>query len=229
MNLAGGGGEQVFAADDVGDALLVIVDDNGELVGPELVGAAEDEVADGGSEIFTLGAEAAIVPEDGAIGHTHALTARDAARRKAMATGAGVEFAIAQFTAGAGAAINGIAQAYEGGGVGCVALALVEHGAVPMQTVSFEATEDAIGGAGYGARPVNIFYADEPFAAGAAGIEIAGDGGDETAEVEVTGGGGREASAVNGANLHCALLSLAILEIQLCWLGCQTAVPSLRA
>ena len=44
--LAGGVGQVVVAADDVGDAHVVVVDDHGEHVGRRAVGAQDDEIVE---------------------------------------------------------------------------------------------------------------------------------------------------------------------------------------
>ena len=46
LRLAGGVGQMVVAADDVGDAHVVVVDDDGEHVGRRAVGAQQDEVVE---------------------------------------------------------------------------------------------------------------------------------------------------------------------------------------
>jgi len=194
--LAGGGGEEVSAADDVGDELGGIVDDDGELVGPEAIGAFQDKVAGGVGEIFGLGAEPPVVPLNFAIGDAEAAAAGWAAGGEAEAAGAGVEFTRTEFGTGAAAGVDLVAELGQGSGVGFVSLALVEDGSVPNEAIGLEGAEDTIGGAGDGAWRVKVLDADEPLAASAPGVEIAGGGGDEAAEVEVAGGRGGEASAV---------------------------------
>jgi len=166
------------------------------LVGPEAVGAFQGKVAGGVGEVFNLIAEAPVVPVDFTVGDPEAAAAGWAAGSEAVAAGAGIEVASPEFTAGAAAGVDLIAELGKRGGVGFVALALVEDGAVPNEAIGLKGAEDAIGGAGDGAWRVKVLNADEPLAAGAAGVEIAGGGGDEAAEVEVPGGRGGEASAV---------------------------------
>lgn len=45
-DLLGGGVEQVAAPDDMGDSLLLVIDHNGQLIGEESIGPADDEVSD---------------------------------------------------------------------------------------------------------------------------------------------------------------------------------------
>ena len=55
------GEEDIFAADDLGNAHTDIVDDHGELVGPHAVGAAQGEVAAAAFQGNMLGAEDEVV------------------------------------------------------------------------------------------------------------------------------------------------------------------------
>jgi len=49
---------QVFATHDVADALVSVVDDHGQLIGPEAVGAPQHEVAHGLRDVLLLGPQA---------------------------------------------------------------------------------------------------------------------------------------------------------------------------
>lgn len=67
---------------------------------------------------------------------------------------------------------------------------------MPVEAESFEGAENGIGGARYATRGVDVFHADEPLALVRLGIEVAGDGGDERAEMEGTRGRWREAAYI---------------------------------
>src|SRR6185369_16692780 len=56
--------EQVGAAHDIGDSLKCIIDDDGELVGEQAVGALDDEIADIAIETLLLSALEAIGERD---------------------------------------------------------------------------------------------------------------------------------------------------------------------
>ena len=66
LGLARGVGQVIVAADDVGDAHVVVVDDDGEHVGRIAVGAQEDEIV----EVLVLPDDAALdlVVDDGLAG-----------------------------------------------------------------------------------------------------------------------------------------------------------------
>ena len=61
-DLARGVVGQVFAAHHIGDALLAIVDDHGQLVGPEPVRSAQHKVAHAGKQVLLLGAQTLVLP-----------------------------------------------------------------------------------------------------------------------------------------------------------------------
>lgn len=70
-DLARRGLEQVDAADDLGDALCRIVDDDSQLIGKLPVGAQEYEVANGALEVLPDVALHAIIKGDLAVGDAH--------------------------------------------------------------------------------------------------------------------------------------------------------------
>jgi len=65
--------------------------------------------------------------------------------------------------------------------------ALIEHRTVPIETKSFERLEDEAVRSWYGAGRVDVLHADEPGSVVSAGVEVAGHGGYERAEVEGAG------------------------------------------
>lgn len=203
-DLAGGVVEEVGAADDVGDALIGIVNDDGELVGEVAVGAEEDEVADLVRDVLGEGAVGAVVEGDGNGRNEKAPGAGLAARGDAGAAGAGIR-GVADLLAGAGAGVGEAVagEAVEGVSVEVFATALIDDLFVGGEAVAIEGAEDGGGPLGAAARLVNVLNADEPGAAVGTGVEPGGYCGDERAHVERPGGGGRETASV-----HSFLFSL---------------------
>ncbi len=130
-DLARRGIEQVGATDDVGDALVGIVDHHRQLVCPETVGAKQDKVADFSRHVLPHRTLQAIDEADcAAIRHAQAerrlrawrcghAASMDAALRGQRAA-----------AAGAGKGQPRVEQALEGGPVQVVAVALPDHGPV---------------------------------------------------------------------------------------------------
>lgn len=205
--LAGGGGEQVRAADDVGDGLGVVIDDDGELVGPDAIGAEEDEVAGGFREVGGVRTLETVGKREGGIGDADAPGGGLGGIGGRVAAGAGVggfeaggsvgggEF---EGFAGTGAGVEKGLELGEGVLVGGGAGGLVEDGFLPGEAEVGESGEDIRGPLGAAARAIGIFHADEPGALVGAGIKVTGGCGDKGAEVEGTGGGRGETAAVHG-------------------------------
>jgi len=183
QDLARRGIEQVRASDYVGDLLPCIVDDDGELVGPDTVGAKEGEaIAFRYAESDRAG---------GAAGWEYGLTGADGVFARAAAS-----VGLAELT-----------EAVKGGLIGIESRGLVYDAAVPCERTSFEAAQDFVRRAVDSARDVDVLDSHEPFAAVRPGVEVAGERGDERALVERAGGGGREASAI--ARQVCSVASAA--------------------
>jgi hypothetical protein len=82
--------------------------------------------------------------------------------------------------------------------IGSVTLALSDYGLIPLKTECGERRDDLVGAAGHLARWIEIFDSQQPFAAGATRIEIAGGRCDERPEVQWAGGRWRESPAIVG-------------------------------
>jgi hypothetical protein len=174
---------QVLAAHDVGDALLGVVDDDGELVGPQAVGALQHEVADVGFEILGLRAQAPVLP-----GHAAVDAKAPGAHGPAMgaeAAGARVdEFAMpgprpcggSDLGARASAAIGVAAgnQAVQRGLVEVATAGLPDGRLVRHEAQRRELAEDDLVHARRAARAVDVLDAHQPLAAVGAGVQPAG-------------------------------------------------------
>lgn len=194
--------EEIGAADDVGDALSGIVDDDGELVGEIAVGAEEDEVACVAGDVLSEGAAGAVVEGDGAGRDEKAPGAGQAAGWEAGAAGAGIGTVAGSF-AGAGAGVDEAVsnEAIEGVAIEVFAAALEDDLFVGVEAEAGEGAEDGGGPLGAAAGLVDIFEADEPGAGVGAGVEPGGDGGDEGSHVQRPGGRGRESAAIHSIPL----------------------------
>ena len=190
-DLARGGHEQILPAHDVGDALFGVVGHHGELVGPQAVGAQEDEIADVAGEVLYITADDAVGEGDGFIGHAQPPGGHSAGgfgrRGGEPCTGAVVNEAVhalprlgmplfAAAIAGVGEAA--LLQAVQGGAVEMVAAALVGHFAVPFKAECFEGAQDMGGSTGHFARRVEIFHPHQPAPARRPGICIGSQGGE---------------------------------------------------
>ncbi len=209
-------GQQVGAAHDVADALRRVVDHHRELIGEHAVGALDDEIADVALEALLLSALQAVVKADRLRVHAQPPGRRAGWRRGGAAAGAridalagGAERRARQLPPGAGAGEHQAAlhELVECRLVELAALALVDDRAVPLEAMGFE------GGANVGtdmaaaARRVDVLDAQQPFAAGGAGVAAARQRGDERAEMQRPGRRGREAAAVTRRGLHSRVLA----------------------
>ncbi|MNL04214.1 hypothetical protein D3C87_1247790 [compost metagenome] len=92
VDLARRGVEQIGPAHDMGDALRGVIHHHGELIGPQAVRAAQDEVAEFRFQVLALAALPAVVEADRrgrAVRHAHPPRARQLAVQ-AVAASAGV-------------------------------------------------------------------------------------------------------------------------------------------
>ena len=64
----------------------------------------------------------------------------------------------------------------QGRGVGRTALALPQDLAIPVQSVGFQAGEDALRGAGFLPGWIQVFHAHQPQSAVVAGVQVTGQG-----------------------------------------------------
>ena len=90
-DLPGRGREEVRAPDDPGDALLRVVDDDGELVGERAVGPLHDEVADRDGDVFGKRTEEKIIESEETSRGAEAKSAGCLALRQPRAARAGVD------------------------------------------------------------------------------------------------------------------------------------------
>ena len=199
------GGEQVRAAHHVGDALLEVIHDDGELVGEEAVGAPHDKIADLAGEVLLDPALKGVIECGHLIVHPHADRARRSSRRKAAAASAGVDRLtrerkgrVGDFPPRAGAAEHRLLalQTRQRRVVGCTAAALEHDLPIPFEAVRFERPENGSRRTRCFARRVEVLHAHGPFAAALARIEIAPDRRYEGTEMQRSGGRGREAPAI---------------------------------
>ena len=81
QHLAGRIVGEVGAAHHMGDALQAVIDDHGQLIGPQAIGPAQHEVADAVDHVLLLGAHAAVLPAQ------HGVVAGKVVQRKAPGAG----------------------------------------------------------------------------------------------------------------------------------------------
>jgi hypothetical protein len=219
VDLARGVVGQVGAAHHVGDALGSVINHHRQLVGPQAVGAVQDEVAHGLRHVLLLRAQAAVGPAD-----LHALAADHRAQPggagglavQAIAAGAGVDAfgkAVVRLAQGgpggvdlAPAAAAGVGQA---GGqqlvqrrlVGRAAGGLPQRRRVGHQAQRGQLAQDHLAPAGQAARGVDVLNAHQPAAALGAGVQPAGQRGHRAAGMQ-RAGGRRGKAAGAGACRH---------------------------
>src|SRR5690606_32399578 len=202
VTMCGRRAQQVGAAHDVRDALSRVVDDYGEVVGGQAVASNDDEVARVGRKVvydrplYTV--DEPLLPgldadADGGV----------AVQLTAVATRAGVAQAAVRrrrtngrARAAAAERRGTLEQAVGNGTVDVGARALAQHLAVPFGLEGLERSQNVVGRARHLARRVDVLDADEPLAAGLAGVNEARRRGAERAEVERAGRGGREAAYI---------------------------------
>ena len=209
-DLARGVGDVVVAADDVGDAHVVVVHHHGHVVGGRAVGAADDHVVE-------LGNVDADAPFDHVVEDHLALQGTFEAHAAAFA-GAEAELAAVGVVAGLEAeALGALAHGVDllrraGAPVGVArleqlvhvlvvhvhALRLVGGLAFPCQPQPLHGGEDGVGVLLPGSLQVCVFNAEAEFALEVAGEEPGEDGGAGAADVQVPRRAGGEA----GGNAH---------------------------
>jgi hypothetical protein len=205
--LAGRTGQQIGAANDVTNTLVCVVHDDGQLIGEEPVAAFDDEVA--ALRLHVAGERSLnpILKLDRTGGHAKPDGARRAGILDARSAPAGVAGLLAGFdgargcgygfpAAGAGVHEPLLPKSFQRLFVAIGALALADDGPGPFEAEGLEGSQDAICASWDFASPIDVFDTYEPFAALGVRIEIAGDGGDEGAEVQIAGGRGCESTAV---------------------------------
>ena len=207
---------QVFAADDVADALRRIVDDDRQLVGEDAVGAAQHEVADAGGDFLALPAEPTVVPDDRlgrpAIGARGRCASESIARACRQAAAAGARIDALGVPCRRGLGCRGEREVAPAAAAGIGPAVVLEPGQRPLverdpirlsyrrrigqQAAARQLAEDGLGRAGDVARPVQVLDAHQPAPALGPRIEPRGQRRDQRAGMEQAGGRGREAADV---------------------------------
>src|SRR4029079_10283574 len=228
--------QMLLGADDVRDLHLVIVDDDGEVVRRQAVGADADEVAERFLPPRDLAADQIVDGDVAVVRHVEAQRERrphrelrgDLLRREAVTRavvvrrtlrGLGALALELQLLLGAEAAVGGARrqELLRGGAVVRDALGLpvgrVRAAGVrpfaPLQTEPAEIAEDHLLGLARGALDVRVLDAEDERAAVPAGEEPVENGGARAADVEVAGRRGGEADADGhaGRSLSRAMLT----------------------
>ena len=215
QDLPGRRRQQVGATDDVGDALVAVVDDYRELVSPVAVGATDHEIADFTRQLLSLSALDPIDERDGNV--VDAKSPRAARlpsptiRRGPVATGARIDpisadtdRCVGEITARARALESEptVDQCLQRRCIGIATRALVENRTIPFEAVAVE--DDGKGRRGHlrFARRIEILDPEQPATAIEACIGMTCHRGDQRTEVQGTGGGGRKAPEVR-AGVQC--------------------------
>lgn len=204
--------EQIRAANDVGDALRSVVDNDGELIRAEAVAAPDDKIAHVLVEPLLLPSVESIGECDRRRRHAHAQGGSSRALRGSVTVMADAIAARSRIHAFANPAdrLRGklVPRAHARVGeagrgkpgkrrlVRVAARRLAPHGSIPLEAVTFERAQDVVRGARTCTRNVDILDAHEPCAGVAARIGIARHRGNERAEVQRAGRRRREAAAV---------------------------------
>ncbi len=210
QDLAGGGGEEVGAADDFGDAHGDVVHDHGEFVGGDVVSVPDEEVAEVAASGFFDAAEVSILESDRfTVGDAEAPVHSGGERVFKGLGGVRAPFGRedgfllvrgegGEFLAGMAARINeaGVAEVLPGFKVMRAALALKNGFAVPIEAEPFQILDGGLGEFRFAAVRVEVLDAEENFAAGLAGAAVGGGEGGGVAEVEQARGGRRDTTMV---------------------------------
>lgn len=209
QDLAGCREQQVRTAHHLSDPLKGIVDDDGELIGVDAVGAPQYEVAGGFLDNLLLWSLDAVFEGERARRSAEALGACPPPERKTVPAGAGVNGSLGSRAAGSGnlgaAASARIGQTPSRECVECISVdvgpkALMDHGFIPFETERAQGAEDQVCRPGNLARAVEVFHSHQPNARIGAGVRVAGHGGEQRAEMEWTGRGRRKAAAIRASS-----------------------------
>ena len=174
VNLPCGGIEQVGSAHHVGDALVAIVHNNGELIGEEAVGAQDHKIAAVILHILGLQTLYAIGERDRLVRRSDPPRPRRSSVETA-ATGPSVALVFSNVLATTSTRIHmaGVAQTLESFEIGIFASALIEHLAVPLESESLQRLKNVSRGAGLHSWRIHIFHADQPLSFVRSRVEIA--------------------------------------------------------
>ena len=217
----GRGVVEVGAADDVGDGLVGVVEDDGEVIGHADVAAGEDDVADIGQKCFGINGMVArmdgprLVEGEGAGGGESAgeveadRVAGAAVGHRAMPARAGINRRVfnaflwgaeggPDVGAGAAAGVGEGGKSSERNGIAGYVLGLAQHRLGPGEAEPGEVLEDARLVFGAGAGGVKVFDSQEKLAAGGLGQIPGGQGREGVAEMQPPGRRGGEAGYHGG-------------------------------
>jgi len=192
-DLARCGVEQVGAPHDVRDALVGVVDHDGQLVGEVAVGAQQHEVADLAREVLAESALHDIVEADGRGVDPQAPGAGRLPGWQAGAAGTridhgaiGRQCGIGQLPARAGAGIDEVValERFQGLTVTLLACALHQHRAIPLEAAGVERAQNVIRRLTRAARLVYVLHAQQPAATLYARFEAAAERRDQRTEVQ---------------------------------------------
>src|SRR5262249_8570834 len=203
---------KVCATHHIGDSLLEVVDDRGELVSKQPVRTLHHEIADLVRQVLLEPALKAVVEPDHRVADPQPDRAREAAGTDAVAAGPGIDAlilasqrGIGYFAAGtrAGKDVSVFLEVSERSRVAPGPRALPDHGPVPLESVILEDAKNRVCCATFFPRPVEVLHAHQPLAPDRARFQVAADGGDQRAEMQRTGGRGREAPPIEeGRVMH---------------------------
>ena len=200
VKLARRGVEQIGTADDFGNALIDVIDDHGELVGIEAIAPFQhDLVLLGGGK--AAGAEHGIVERQRLVAGQqppgHSIAERQAAFAAAIGT---ATFIGLQLAPAASAAIQQAAcsERAEHGVVTIMARALVQHGAVTLQTERLQLLQDGRGRTSRLAWRIQVFHPHQPATALRFGRQIRAERRHQRAEVQRAGWRGRKTADNSG-------------------------------
>ena len=210
------GSQEVGASNHRGDALMSVVDDDGEVIRGQAVAAIDEVIAFGCREIDLDRALEAVVEAHDLLVDPHAN-----GRRPFMTHASAASAGVAPRADVVSARRVGNLRSRQGGGaldvftaatatkrvpsiheIVCdVAVdgrprALVEHVCIPLKAVRLERAQDIVGGPALFARRIDVLDSDEPSPAALLGMQVARGRGGQRAEMQRTGGRGRKAAYI---------------------------------
>jgi hypothetical protein len=204
--------EKIGAANDIGDVLRRIVDNDGELIREQAIASPDDEIAHVLVEPLLLPSVDPIGEFDRGRGHPHPRSGSSralggcvtviadaiAARSRIHAFANPADGVRGKLVSRAHACIDKSALGEPGKRrfIRAGARRLAPHGSVPLEAVTLERVQDVVGGTRARTGKVDVLDAHEPCARVVACIGIARHRGNERAEVQRTGRRRREAAAV---------------------------------
>jgi len=202
--------QQIGATHDVGDALVDVIDDNGQMVSVKTIASFQNKIAAFAGQMLVLLALYEIGEAGWRLGDTQSPSSgwvifkreNGAGRRAAVsridALARRTERRMLQTLAATRAGIDtsSVDQRIEYLPVAVAARGLPRHFVVPAEAVSAQRLQDVFGGAGNFTITVNILDAHQPLAADMAGVAVTCQRRQKRAEVQRAGRRRGEASAV---------------------------------